>query len=806
MRSGLARLIGQAISLALKLLALVVLARLLSPSDFGIAAMVTVITGVLDIFNSSGISSATIQAANVTHAQISRMFWINVLVSSALAAVCVFSAPIQASFYHEPRLIPVAVGLGLGFVIAGFALPHAAILQRNLRFVTLTTIESGSALASTLLQIYAAATGWGYMSFVVGALSYNLLWALAAAAATRFIPDPPWKRAEVGSMLRFGSVVTLNTLIVYIGYNIEKVLLGRTWGADALGQYGRAYSLTNMPAASLNAAFVGVSLSALSRLQHDLERLKSYFLTGYGLLMSITAPLTLLCWIYAEDIVAVALGPKWAASAEVFRLLSPTVLTLGIINPLSPLMLARGQQRRSLALACIIAPLVLIAVVIGLPYGPTGVATAYSTAMILWCAPHVILVLRGTNISPLDLVRAVMKPAMASIPAGIAAWAALRFVPLHNSLLQITLGVLVMGAVYCYVLLIVLKERQLYVDLVRGLLDRRGGGGETLNAVAAPASPAASRPPRVDVVIPSYQYGRYLRECVASVLSQDGCAVRVLIIDNASTDDSAEVARALAAADPRVEARIRVKNMGPHASYNEGVDWASGDYFMVLCADDWLAPGALARAIGVLEGAPDLAFAYGREIVQHASEPVAFPETSEVKSRRLSAQDFILKVCPPSQGIGAGAVLVRTSAQKAAGHYSTQLRYTFDLEMLMRLSLHGGAAEMAATQGVRRTHEAALSSAFVDNAATQMAEIEGAFDVFFAGSGQSMPDAHAIRAKVGRIIAGRCYWGGVSRVVRGRKEDGERLLAMARRLSPISVWAPPIDYLVRLAGARMLRF
>src|SRR5262245_5768644 len=112
----------------------------------------------------------------------------------------------------------------------------------------------------------------------------------------------------------------------------------------------------------------------------------------------------------------------------------------------------------------------------------------------------------------------------------------------------------------------------------------------------AVGDPRSNRMVSVDVAIPNYNYGRYLRGCVESVLSQDIEALRVLIIDNASTDNSAEIARELARSDPRVEIRIREKNLGPHASFNEAVDWAAGDYFLILCSDDAVTPGSLRRA------------------------------------------------------------------------------------------------------------------------------------------------------------------------------------------------------------------
>src|SRR5690606_12815177 len=110
----------------------------------------------------------------------------------------------------------------------------------------------------------------------------------------------------------------------------------------------------------------------------------------------------------------------------------------------------------------------------------------------------------------------------------------------------------------------------------------------------------------IDVAIPSYNYGRYLRDCAESVLAQEGVDLRVLIVDNASTDDSPRIAREIAASDRRVELCLRQHNLGPHASFNQGIDWAKADYFAILCADDLFPPGALAPAVTIMEQNPDV--------------------------------------------------------------------------------------------------------------------------------------------------------------------------------------------------------
>ena len=271
-------------------------------------------------------------------------------------------------------------------------------------------------------------------------------------------------------MLHFGGTVTLNGLVVYVAYNLEKVLLGRFWGADALGLYGRAYQLINVPTENLNRAVGGVAFSALSRLQDDPVRFRNYFLKGYSLVNSITIPTTIFCALFADDIVLLALGPKWTDAVPIFRLLAPTVLIFGIINPLAWLLISTGLQGRSLRIALVIAPLVITAYVIGLPFGPTGVAFAYSAAMTVWLVPHVLWCLHGTAVSPRDLFLAISKPFLSAIVAGAAAIGThFYFGGWGTPLLSLALDATVMIVVYFTMLFFVMRQGDLYYTLIRDL-------------------------------------------------------------------------------------------------------------------------------------------------------------------------------------------------------------------------------------------------------------------------------------------------------------------------------------------------
>jgi PST family polysaccharide transporter len=459
----------------LRLISLVVLARLLDPTDFGLVAMVTAITGVYGLFTDAGLSTATIQRQTITDEQISSLFWINMLVGSVLALFCLITAPLIVRFYNEPRLFWVTVISGAGFIINAAGVQHFALLERHLRFVALTIIQRFSQLAGLIVSITMAAWGFGYWALIAAGIVVPAMTTLCAWSITSWMPGRPRRGADVRSMLHFGGTVTLNGLVVYAAYNLEKVLLGRFWGADALGLYERSYQLLNVPTDNLNRAVGVVAFSALSRLQDDPVRFRSYFLKGYSLVNSITIPTIVFCALFADEIVPLALGPKWTDAVPIFRLLAPTVLVFGIINPLGWLLISSGLQVRSLRIALVIAPIVITAYVVGLPFGPTGVAFAYSTAMMVWLVPHVLWCLHGTAVSPRDLFLSISKPFLSAIVACAAAVGTHFYLGgWGGPLLSLALDATVMTAIYFTMLFVVMRQGDLYYTLLRDLRSPSG--------------------------------------------------------------------------------------------------------------------------------------------------------------------------------------------------------------------------------------------------------------------------------------------------------------------------------------------
>jgi O-antigen/teichoic acid export membrane protein len=269
-------------------------------------------------------------------------------------------------------------------------------------------------------------------------------------------------------MLKYGGTLTLNNLIVYIAFNTDKVLLGRVGGAEALGIYGRAYQLINLPTENLHSPIGAVAFPALSRLQDNPAKLRSCFLKGYSLFLSLIMPVTLWCGFFADDIILVTLGPKWHEAAVIFRFLAPTALVLGLVNRFSWLMMVTGQARRLLHVALVLSPVIIVGYSLGLRHGPQGVAMGFSVTMVLAFVPVILWVKHGTLINMADVFRSAVNQAWPLLLDLLQHWSSLArsagyIRPFSGFFLESS----IFFGVYLVVLLAVLRQMVVCLDLLR---------------------------------------------------------------------------------------------------------------------------------------------------------------------------------------------------------------------------------------------------------------------------------------------------------------------------------------------------
>ena len=473
LRGGLTRVAAQGGLVALRVGSIMVLARLLEPADFGLVNMVTVVTGVLGLFRDAGLSTVTVQRPTISDAQVSALFWLNLLLGALLMALSIAMAPALTVFYHEPRLFWVAFAIGAGFLFNGASVQHIALLQREMRFTALAIVDVVSFVISVAVSVSMAMLGYGYWALVAMAVSLSITSCAAAWAIAGWMPGPPRRGVGMVSMMRFGGIVSVNGFLMYIAYNTDKLLLGRFAGAEALGLYGRAYQCVSVPTDVLHQAVSGVAVSALSRLQTDAGRFKSYFLKGYSVFVAVTIPITVACALFAKDIVYVLLGPKWTAAAALFRILAPTVGAFALINPVGWLLFATGQVGRALRMALVIAPLLIAACSAGLAYGSVGVAIGFSATMTALIVPLVVWGLHDSVVPPGEVAQTVKAPALAALVATVIALpAALRFGGLIPPVPRLACEGALFSVSYILLLFYPMGQKAFYADLIQDVRQR----------------------------------------------------------------------------------------------------------------------------------------------------------------------------------------------------------------------------------------------------------------------------------------------------------------------------------------------
>lgn len=274
---------------------------------------------------------------------------------------------------------------------------------------------------------------------------------------------------------------------------------------------------------------------------------------------------------------------------------------------------------------------------------------------------------------------------------------------------------------------------------------------------------------KVDVIVPCYNYGRFLEECVHSVLKQSLSDLRVLIIDDASSDNTLSVARRLAETDRRVSVIAHPQNRGHIATYNEGLlDWADADYSVLLSADDVLTPGSLARATAVLDANPSVGMVYGHAAFWKAGKPRPVPRLKSTGTTIWPKQQWLRIVCCLGHAVtSTPGVVVRTSVQRMIGGYLPELPHTADFEMWMRFAVYTDIAYVrGADQAWYRIHDTNMTTERIPT--VDFRQRKAAYDSLFATYGTLIPDRDYLKRKANCKMAKQALWLACSAYHRGR--------------------------------------
>jgi PST family polysaccharide transporter len=417
-RGGAVTIVSQAVSIAIQITSTVILARLLSPDDYGVLAMVFAVTSFAGLFRDLGLSSAAIQKKDLTHAQQSNLFWLNVAMGSLLTVLVAAGSPMVALFYSKPELTLVTVALSANFLIGSFGTQHGARLVREMKFGRQAAATISGAVVTFAVAVTLALYSFSYWSLVWGFLSGSLTTTLLLFCLAPFRPGLPSKGSGVRDMLKFGANVTAFEFVNYFHRNLDNILIGRFWGAEALGIYSRAYSLLMFPISAIRGPINAVAFPAMSKLQNKPKAFRSYHRNTNFILSLLTMPITLVLAICAEPLIHLLLGEGWGKSAEIFIPLAMASFILPVSSARGVIFLASGDSRSYFINGFIKAVVMSIGFIVGVNWGALGVAWGYFSAT--WIVQFILVpyTVKHSVMSYRDLLCPCLPAAIMSIVSG----------------------------------------------------------------------------------------------------------------------------------------------------------------------------------------------------------------------------------------------------------------------------------------------------------------------------------------------------------------------------------------------------
>lgn len=425
-RGGTIMIVSQGAKFAINMACAMVLARLLTPQDYGLLAMVAVVTNFSYPFRNLGLSWVTIRAPELDYKQVSTLFWINASLSFVVMLLTISIAPLIAWFYGEPRLTLITIGVSVGFIFAGLSTQHEALLKRQMRFFGIAASDIAAMLIGSALAIFLAWKGFGYWALVFGQLCLGLAYMTGVWIFCGWRPGLPVRGSGLRSMLAFGSNLTGNNLLNYVARNVDNLLIGRYWGPRQLGLYSRAYQLLLLPVDQINTPLDGVAVTALSKVADKPDRYRQAYLRMFEKVAIVTMPGMALMIITSDWLVYVLLGPQWIETGRIFALLG----MIGLFEPVSNttwwLLISQARTRHILQWGITDAILSIASIILGLRWGAVGVAAAYALGGV--CLRKPLQFWFATRIGPVRMIDIYksMFPALCAAISVLASVAAFR--------------------------------------------------------------------------------------------------------------------------------------------------------------------------------------------------------------------------------------------------------------------------------------------------------------------------------------------------------------------------------------------
>lgn len=419
-RGAAATVSASALALGAQLISTVILARLLTPADFGVVTMVTTFSLLLASFGLNGFMDAVIQFEEMDEHTASNLFWLNSGVGLLLAIVFAGAGSLLARFYGNPLVRNVAAGLSVGIFIAALSVIHQALLKRAMRFAGTSANDVVGRAVNTAVAILLALRGWGYWALVAGIVAQQLSVAMGAWWLCRWVPRMPQRTGKTSEAVRFAAKVYGRFCLGYSAQNVDNLLVGWRFNAVALGFYKKAYDLFALSGSQLIAPLHNVALASLSKLNRDPVRFRRYLTNSLGIIafigMAASADLTLI----GRDVVRLVLGAQWSESGRIFELFGPGIGVMLLCGAVGWIHLSLGKPGRWLRWSLIELAFTVSLFLAALPWGPAGIAAAWSVSYWTLLIPAFWYAGRPIGFGVSSLVAAIWRYAAAAFAAVLA--------------------------------------------------------------------------------------------------------------------------------------------------------------------------------------------------------------------------------------------------------------------------------------------------------------------------------------------------------------------------------------------------
>ncbi|MGY1639797.1 lipopolysaccharide biosynthesis protein [Geodermatophilus sp. SYSU D00703] len=468
-RGVLVALTGQGLRIGVQVLSVVLLSRLLGPTDYGLLAMVMAVIGVADVFRDLGLSTAAVQAPSLSVQQRSNLFWVNTGTGALLSVLAVAAAPLVEALYGRPELGAMTQALAAVFLLNGVATQYRADLTRHLRFGRLAVVDVSAPAAGLVAGLGLAATGAGYWALVGQQLAQYLVMTVMVVLAGRWVPRWPDRRTPMDGLLRFGWHMVGIELLGYASRNADSLLIGTRSGAAALGLYNRAYQLLMAPLGQVRAPITQVALPVLSRLHDDPERWAAYVRRGQQALgYTLVAGLAVVVGA-AEPITAVFLGDQWLGVAPVLRLMAVGGACQMLAFVGYWVYLSRGLTSSLIRYSLFETAVRLVCIVVGSGYGVVGVAAGFALAPALTWPVSLWWLSRLAPLPLRQLVTGALRILGLACAVAVAAYAAVQAAGSSSPLLALVAAVAAGTVVYLLVAAVARPVRRDVGEVVRAV-------------------------------------------------------------------------------------------------------------------------------------------------------------------------------------------------------------------------------------------------------------------------------------------------------------------------------------------------